>query len=100
MKEDFEKKLEQQEKKTEEQGQKMKEVFEEKLEEQEEKLKEDFEKKMEKQEKKMEAAVANGETRFLLSFKNQLKLDSRQRLCKDWRQEAWSRNGGFTRQPR
>ena len=63
MKDDFKKKLEEQE---------------EKMKEEEEKLKEDFEEKMEEQEERIEAAVARGETRFLI-IEHQLKLDSRHR---------------------
>ena len=62
MKEDFEEKMKKQEKKIEAD-------FEEKMEVEEKKLKKEFEKKMEKQEKKMEAAVAEGETRFVCLFK-------------------------------
>ena len=67
MKKDFEKKLEEQEEKRVEQEEKMKE--------EEEKLKEDFEEKMEEQEERIEAAVARGETRFLI-IKHQLNLTS------------------------
>ena len=60
MKDDFKKKLEEQE---------------EKMKEEEEKLKEDFEEKMEEQEERLEAAMARGETRFLI-IKHQLNLTS------------------------
>ena len=48
----------------------MKEDLEKKMKEEEEKLKEDFEEKMEEQEERIEAAVARGETRFLIIKNN------------------------------